>query len=166
MNGALESSAGTQPVDVEAMRKSIVRLIGPDPDSPDCDELARLSERLREQMALIVPEVEQAALKLPTDDLPRHCALACVGEAGRKLRVTPGTCGPHGELAHARKLARTLSALCDHWEALTGVRMCLVCDQPIRNGQESLQYNHVSPSGGAAGAGRIHTRCANTVRRH
>ncbi|MFJ2567266.1 DUF6415 family natural product biosynthesis protein [Streptomyces sp. NPDC094154] len=166
MNGALESSAGTQPVDVEAMRKSIVRLIGPDPDAPDGDELTRLSEWLREEMALIVPEVEQAALKLPADDVPRYCALACVGEAGRKLRVIPGTCGPHGELAHARKLARTLSALCDHWEALTGVRMCLVCDRPIRDGQESLPYGHVSPSGGAAAAGRIHSRCARTARRH
>ncbi|MEV5079894.1 DUF6415 family natural product biosynthesis protein [Streptomyces sp. NPDC056159] len=165
MSGALKSSAGTQSVDVETMRQSIARLIGPDPDPPDGEELARLSERLREQMALIVPQVEQAALKRPADDVPGYCALACVGEAGRKLRMAPGR-GPHGTLAYARKLARALSALCDHWEALTGVTMCLACDQPIRDGDESLPYRHVSLSGGAAGAGRLHTRCANSVRRH
>lgn len=165
MNGALDSSAGIQPVDVEAMRHSSARLLGPDADPPEGEELARLAERLRAQVALIVPVVERAAWKLPADDVPRYCALACVGEAGRKLRMTPGR-GAHGELAHARRLARSLAALCDHYEALTGVRMCLACDRPIRDREDSMPYDHISPSGGAAYSGRIHTRCAHTIRRH
>jgi hypothetical protein len=116
-------------------------------------------------MELIGPEVEAAAGKLPEDDIPRYCALACVGEARGKLRAVPAR-GAAGAQSHARRLARSLAALCDHYEALTGVTMCLACDKRITPNETSIPYDHVSASGGAAGAGRIHTRCANTVRRH
>ncbi|MEU6578167.1 DUF6415 family natural product biosynthesis protein [Streptomyces sp. NPDC046805] len=146
------------------MRASVGRMIGPGVEAPDAEELTALTGLLRSHIELITPRVEQAALKLPADDVPRYCALACVGEARRKLAATAGRW--HGDVVHARKLARSLAALCDHYETLTGVVMCLACDQPVRGGEESLPYGHVSPSGEATGAGRIHTRCANTVRRH
>ncbi|MGW5248536.1 DUF6415 family natural product biosynthesis protein [Streptomyces sp. NPDC004129] len=165
MNSTLEAQAGTQPVDIDTMRESIARLIGPSSLSPEGEELAGLTGLLRGHMQLIIPEIEQAAGKLPEDDVPRYCALACIGEARAKLRATTGV-GPHRAAAHARKLARSLMALCDHYEALTGVEMCLACDQTIRDCGDSVAYGQVSTSGGAASAGRIHTRCAPIGRRH
>ncbi|MGX1541151.1 hypothetical protein [Streptomyces adustus] len=44
--------------------------------------------------------------------------------------------------------------------------MCLACDQPFRHNNRTIHYDHVSPSGGEARAGHIHTRCANTIRHH
>jgi hypothetical protein len=164
MNSMPEAQAGTQPVDIKMMRESIGRLIGPSAESPGGEELAGLTDLLRGHMQWIIPEIEQAAGKLPMDDVPRYCALACIGEARGKLRAAPGH-GPHRAVAYARRLARSLAALCDHYEALTGVEMCLACDGPIRDREDSVAYAHVSTSGGAASAGRIHTRCAHTGRR-
>ncbi|MGW2933550.1 DUF6415 family natural product biosynthesis protein [Streptomyces sp. NPDC001156] len=160
----MTTAALTQPVDIDTMRRSISRLIGPATESPEGEELAGLTGLLRGHMQLIIPEIEQAAGKLPMDDVPRYCALACIGEARAKLRAAAGD-GPDRAVAYARRLARSLTALCDHYEALTGVEMCLACDKPIRDREDSMPYGHVSASGGAACAGRIHTRCAHTVRR-
>ncbi|QOV37510.1 hypothetical protein IM697_03480 [Streptomyces ferrugineus] len=63
-----------------------------------------------------------------------------------------------------KRLARSVVALCDHRDALTGARMCLACDKPIEE-QASLPYEKVSPSGGATQPGRIHATCADAVRR-
>ncbi|MEU6653338.1 DUF6415 family natural product biosynthesis protein [Streptomyces sp. NPDC046900] len=164
MNSLLDTRAETPPVDIETMRQSVGRLLGPDATSPESDGLAELTGLLRGHMQLIIPEVEQVAGKLPMDDVPRYCALACIGEARAKLRATAGD-GPDRAVAYARRLARSLAALCDHYEALTGVEMCLACDKPIRDREDSVPYGHVSASGGAACAGRIHTRCAHTLRR-
>ncbi|MEU6655282.1 DUF6415 family natural product biosynthesis protein [Streptomyces sp. NPDC046900] len=160
----MTTAALTQPVDIDTMRHSISRLIGPDTESPEGEELAGLTGLLRGHMQLIIPEIEQAAGNLPMDDVPRYCALACIGEARVKLRAAAGD-GPHRAVAHARKLARSLTALCDHYEALTGVEMCLACDRPIRDREDSVSYGDVSASGGADYAGRIHTRCVHTLRR-
>lgn len=46
-----------------------------------------------------------------------HCALACIGEARGKLSVQPRP--EYGSTAaHARRLARVLNALADHYERL------------------------------------------------
>lgn len=68
---------------------------------------------LRGHMQLIIPEIEQAAEKLPADDIPRYCALACVGEARARLNARPGLM-PYDPVAHVRRLGRSLPALCDH----------------------------------------------------
>ncbi|MEU6371240.1 DUF6415 family natural product biosynthesis protein [Streptomyces sp. NPDC046931] len=164
MNAIPGAQAGTLPVDVEMMRESTSRLIGPDTASLEGEKLAWLTSLMRGHIQLIIPEIEQAAGKLPEDDVPRYCALACIGEARAKLRTTADA-GPHRAAAHARKLARSLMALCDHYEALTGVAMCLVCDKPIRDGEDSVPYSQVSSSGGAACAGRIHAQCSRIGRR-
>jgi Family of unknown function (DUF6415) len=109
------------PPDVDAMRAVIDRLLDPDaapgtlPPAPG--ELETLTLQLRGHLELMLPEVEQTAKQLPSQSIPRFCALACVGEARARLRAdpTPRYGGPAG---HARRLARTLNALCDHWEAL------------------------------------------------
>ncbi|MFJ3338623.1 DUF6415 family natural product biosynthesis protein [Streptomyces sp. NPDC086766] len=147
------------------MRDSIRRLLGPHAGIPETQELAVLTGVLRGHIESITPRIEQAALKLPADDVPRYCALACVGEARRKLTTTASP-GPSAAVAYARRLARSLAALCDHWETLAGVVMCLACDQPIRDSEASMPYDHISPSGGTALSGTLHTRCAHTIRRH
>ncbi|MFB7335673.1 DUF6415 family natural product biosynthesis protein [Streptomyces adustus] len=129
------------------------------------DELAALTDFLHEHTRLLITHVEQAAARRPAEDVPRYIALACTAKARDRLRVQPAP-GRHSLLVHARRLARALAALCDHHDALAGVAMCLACDQPLHHNDQTIPYDHVSPSGGAARAGHIHTRCANTVRRH
>ncbi len=153
------------PADTATMRRSAARALPPEGEEPPTGEaLEQLTGLLRGHMELIVPQVEQAAAKLPRDDVPRYCALACLGEARRKLSSQAGE-GEYGAQAHARRLARSLMALCDHYETLTGIVMCLACDQPIRAGDVSQPYDHAGSSGGAASAGRVHARCAAAVRR-
>ncbi|WP_406171198.1 DUF6415 family natural product biosynthesis protein [Streptomyces sp. NBC_00996] len=114
---------GAPPPDLEAMRDAVNCLLDPDavPEAlpPAPEELDTLTLQLRGHVGLLVAEVEQMALRLPKDSIPRYCALACLGEAREKLRAQPGG-GPHGALVYARRLARVLNALCDHHEALSG----------------------------------------------
>jgi hypothetical protein len=109
------------PVDIATMRASALLILGPD-DAPDvlpppAAEVETLTSLLRGHLELLVPEVEAATGRLANDSIPRCCALACVGEARGKLRATPGP-GHDGATAYARRLARVLTALCDHYEKL------------------------------------------------
>ncbi|MFI9772082.1 DUF6415 family natural product biosynthesis protein [Streptomyces sp. NPDC052415] len=152
-------------VDVVTMRASVAQVLPPDVTPTDREALDTLTGMLRGHMQLLIPEIEQAATVLPADDVPRYVALACVREARDKLDARPGLM-PSDADVHVRRLARSLLALCDHYETLAGIRMCLACDQPIREGERSLPYGKVSPSAGAVVSGRIHDRCANAVRIH
>jgi len=109
------------PPDIETMRASARRLLVEDAIQPGADELDTLTLTLRGHMELLAPEVEATARRLPEDNIPRYCALACVGEARSKLRAGPSP-GDSGVVTYARKLSRSLNALCDHWENLSGVR--------------------------------------------
>jgi hypothetical protein len=100
-----------EPLDIDGMRETMARLLGSQAETPAGEELATLTALLRGHMELLIPEVEQAAAKLPHDDVPRYCALACIGEARLKLRARPVP-DEYGALAHARRLARVLGALC------------------------------------------------------
>lgn len=99
------------------MRSVVRRLLAEDAPPPGLDELETLTLQLRGHIALLIPEVEAAAGRLPKDDVPRYCALACIGEARGKLsqQARPGV---DGGAAYARRLARVLNALCDHHENL------------------------------------------------
>ncbi len=154
---------GAPPVDIATMRAHVAEALPPEVTPTDRATLETLTGILRGHMQLLIPEVEQAAAKQPTDDVPRYVALACVHEARGKLNARTGLL-PSDAAAYVRRLGRSLLALCDHYEALTGLRMCLACDQPIRPGEATLPYGHASPSGGPAFSGRVHDRCASTVR--
>ncbi|CAM5534399.1 DUF6415 family natural product biosynthesis protein [Streptomyces canus] len=113
------------PPDIETMRAVIDRLLDPDalaagasPPAP-C-ELETLTLQLRGHVALMLPEVRQTAEQLPRESIPRYCALISVVEARERMRAEP-TRRYGGPAGHARRLARTLNALCDHWEALARV---------------------------------------------
>ncbi|MDO0933912.1 DUF6415 family natural product biosynthesis protein [Streptomyces sp. DG2A-72] len=126
MRATSQAAAGEEqdqaPLDIAAMRATVRRLLGPDdaPDAlpPSADEADTLTLTLRGHLELIIPEVEKAAgPKLSS--VQSYCAMACVGEARRKLAVTP-TPGLDARVALARRLARSLNALCGHYDTLSG----------------------------------------------
>ncbi|MGV4984490.1 DUF6415 family natural product biosynthesis protein [Streptomyces sp. NRAIS4] len=123
MSATLHQDNSALVADTETMRETAALLLGPD-DGPDAlppavAELDTLATMLRRHLTLIIPEVEAKARQLPKDSVRRYCALACVDEANRKLRVGDG-CTPAVRVAVARKLARSLNALCRHYELLDG----------------------------------------------
>ncbi|WP_328441740.1 DUF6415 family natural product biosynthesis protein [Streptomyces sp. NBC_00444] len=110
------------PPDIATMRAATASLLGPD-DAPDAlppptDETDTLTLQLRGHIELMIPEVEQAAGSR-FKDVQSYCAMACAGEARRKMGVTPRA-GLDAGVAYARRLARSLNALCDHYETLSG----------------------------------------------
>ncbi len=151
------------PVDIATMRASVAEVLPPELTPTDRAILETLTRLVRGHIQLIIPEIEQATEGLPADDLPRYCALASVREAGSRLDDGPGRRLSDAE-AYVRRLGRSLLALCDHYETLTDIRVCVACDQPIRQSEASQPYGQVSPSGGAVGSGRIHEHCSHTVR--
>jgi hypothetical protein len=108
----------SRPPDIKTMRDSAHLLLAEDAELPVLDDLDTFALALRGHIQLLIPEVAQAAGREPKDSIPRYCALACIGEARNKLRLgTDGTLPIR--LSSARKLARVLNALCDHYENLS-----------------------------------------------
>ncbi|MFJ1650122.1 DUF6415 family natural product biosynthesis protein [Streptomyces sp. NPDC088337] len=103
--------------DLETMRATVHRLLAEDAEPPSPDELDTLTLLLRGHTMVLIPEVEKATSRLPKDDVPRACAMACIGEARMRLGLEPGRGLPAG-IAHAQRLARSVNALADHLENL------------------------------------------------
>lgn len=128
---------------------------------PRHEVLKLWSEDLSGFIEQLLPQIEVLAVSLPPSDVPARVAMAGAGEARRRLRE-PQAAGLTGETERVKRLARSVVALCDHIETLDGTRrMCLACDKPIEDGQESAPYGKVSPSGGAVSAGRVHAACVS-----
>jgi hypothetical protein len=106
------------PLDITTMRTAVHRLLAEHADMPGAEELETLTLQLRGHIQLLIPEVEAAALRLPKDNIPRACALACIGESRMKLRLGAGN-NNSVRMAVAVKLARSVNALCDHYENLS-----------------------------------------------
>lgn len=110
------------PPDIATMRATAAPVLGPDdgPDAlpPSAAALETLEGTLRGHLQLLIPDVQKAA-STRRKDVQAYCALACVGEARGKLTVAPGNT-PSSRVHHARRLARVLLALCEHYERLTG----------------------------------------------
>ncbi|MFK0124865.1 DUF6415 family natural product biosynthesis protein [Streptomyces nigra] len=109
-----DTTTKAMPVDVATIRDTTSTLLGPDPQLDDLDTLVLA---LRGHIQLLIPEVEALAAAQPKDTPERFCALACIGEAQRKLRLGDGQTPPT-RIAVAQKLARVVNALCDHYEKL------------------------------------------------
>ncbi|MFG2307680.1 DUF6415 family natural product biosynthesis protein [Streptomyces sp. NPDC048566] len=86
---------------------------------PDPAWLDNSLSLLRGHIDLMIPEIQALADEMPEEDIPRYCALACLGEARRKATIEARP-EISSQLAHARRLARVLNALCDHHEGLGG----------------------------------------------
>lgn len=106
------------PLNIATMRAAADRLLAEDAELPSQDELETLTLQLRGHLMLAIPEVEGLAGQLPEDVQPRVSALAGVGEARTRLDLEPGSNLPAG-VAHAQRLARSIVALCGHYENLT-----------------------------------------------
>ncbi|MEV7286058.1 DUF6415 family natural product biosynthesis protein [Streptomyces sp. NPDC093252] len=111
-------STPDHPLDLTTMREAVRRLLGEHDEPPDEPEPETLLLQLRGHLMLAIPEVQRAAARFPEDDIPRACALAAVAEARARLAVRPRA-SPAARLAHARLLARSVGALCDHYENLS-----------------------------------------------
>ncbi|MFF4044575.1 DUF6415 family natural product biosynthesis protein [Streptomyces sp. NPDC001816] len=111
----------TGPPDIEAMRANVRRGLVDAPSEIETSQMDALVLALRSHMELLIPEVEAMAGRQPKDSILRHCALACVGEARRKLRLGNGLTMPVRG-AVVQKLARSVNALTDHYENLGGTR--------------------------------------------
>lgn len=109
------------PVDLATMRTAVNRLL--DPDSvgeampPAGDKLDTLTLQMRGHIELLAPEVEQEARALKADSVARYTVLGCVWEARSRLEAKP-TARSGGAIGHARRMARVLNALCDHYERI------------------------------------------------
>ncbi|WP_247615392.1 DUF6415 family natural product biosynthesis protein [Streptomyces tagetis] len=99
------------------MRETATLLLAPDAREPSPEELESLLLALRGMIESAVPEIETIAARLPEDDVPRTCALACVGEARMRLRLSPGETFDQRHVV-AQKLALTVRSLADHCWAL------------------------------------------------
>jgi hypothetical protein len=109
--------------DLATMRDTAGLVLGPD-DAPDAvlprEELETLTVALRGHIELLAPEVEQAAARLPENSPTRHGALTCAGEARGKLRAPEVSFARlSGSVMYARRLARVLVALCEHYEIVS-----------------------------------------------
>ncbi|MEV5011831.1 MULTISPECIES: DUF6415 family natural product biosynthesis protein [unclassified Streptomyces] len=104
--------------DIAVMRATVRRLLAEDAEPPSPKELDTLTLLLRGHIMMLIPEVEKATSRLPENDVPRACALACIGEARMRLNLEPSHTLPAG-IAHAQRLARSVNALADHYEKLS-----------------------------------------------
>ncbi|WP_329214760.1 DUF6415 family natural product biosynthesis protein [Streptomyces sp. NBC_01485] len=111
------------PPDIAVMRETVGILLDDDAVAlaPVGDELGKLTRVVRGYLELLIPIVERAAERLERESVNRYCVLACVGEARGKLRTGPGQ-RADGAITHARRLARVLNALCDHYDKIGGGR--------------------------------------------
>ena len=124
MSSTQEAPPTALPVDIETMRDTVNRLLDPDaaPDAfpPAGDELQTLTATVRGHIAVLAPEVEEAArTKLKPGTVRKYTVLQCAWEARGRLDAEPSS-KSGGAVAHARRLARSLNALCDHYERLGG----------------------------------------------
>ncbi|MEU9215378.1 DUF6415 family natural product biosynthesis protein [Streptomyces sp. NPDC048376] len=99
------------------MRETASLLLAPEADEPAPGELETLRQALTGMMHVAIPEIEAAAGRLPENDVPRACALACIGEARMRLRLPPGETFER-QLVLTKKLARSVRALADHCQTL------------------------------------------------
>ncbi|MGW0764650.1 DUF6415 family natural product biosynthesis protein [Streptomyces sp. NPDC002676] len=107
------------PPDIATMRATARRLLAEDAKPIGPGELETLQLTLRGHLQLLIPVIEAMTLTLPKGDVPQACALAGVGEARMRLRLGVGDNGPV-RMSVAMKLARSVNALCDHYENLGG----------------------------------------------
>ncbi|WP_339128810.1 DUF6415 family natural product biosynthesis protein [Streptomyces sp. f51] len=112
------AGVGPLPPDIETMRTSARLLLADDGQVPE--DLHTLALMLTGHINVLIPAVEKATRGLPRNDIPRACAMACIGEAGIRLRI--GWPEDLATVQHsvAMKLARSVNALCDHYENLRG----------------------------------------------
>lgn len=120
---AAEAGLAEPPPDIATMRATVDRLLDPDAVPgvlpPSGDELETLTATVRGHLEVLLPDVEEAARELKADSISRYGMLEIVWEARSRLEAQPSR-RYGGEVGYARRLARVLNALCNHYEQLSG----------------------------------------------
>lgn len=121
MNDTTQAANTTAPLDLATMREAVDRLLDPDavPHAlpPVGDELPTLTLQIKGHLHLLIPELEQAAEKLPPGSVRRYTLRQILWEARSRLEAEPSS-RYGGALGYTRRLARVLNMLCDQFEAL------------------------------------------------
>ncbi|MEV7684436.1 DUF6415 family natural product biosynthesis protein [Streptomyces bungoensis] len=121
MSDTREMASGTAPLDLATMREAVDRLLDPDavPDAlpPVREELVTLTLQIRGHLQLILSELEQSIGRLQPGSVCRYTLRQCLWEAHSRLEAQPSS-RYGGEVGHARRLARVLRALCEHYEQM------------------------------------------------
>jgi Family of unknown function (DUF6415) len=107
------------PPDIATMRATAGRLLALDARPIGPEDLDTLRLTLRGQLELMIPIVEAITAGLPAGDIPAACAVAGVGEARMRLQLGVDIPSPV-RMSVSMKLARSVIALCDHYENLGG----------------------------------------------
>lgn len=106
------------PPDIATMRTATHRLLAEHAKPIVPEQLETLRLALYGHLQLLIPIIEAMTLGLPKDNVPRACALACAGEARMRVRLGRGDNSP--DVSVAMRLARSVNALCDHYDGLVG----------------------------------------------
>jgi hypothetical protein len=105
-----ETTTDPRPVDIATMRETITRVL---PQRAPSEDPETLTAQLRGHIELIIPELEQAARKLPRCYPPRENALVAAWVARKALNADPAP--------GLRDLAYTLRGLCNRREGLAAL---------------------------------------------
>ncbi|MEV8064741.1 DUF6415 family natural product biosynthesis protein [Streptomyces sp. NPDC085995] len=111
----------------------------------------------------LIPRVEDLADAMPADEVPARVALAALAEARRRL-AEPEAPGLRGEVERVKKIAESVLAACDHHDTLTGLRTCLLCDEPIQADEDSEPFEGGRVLAEDSQPGRVHVTCARDRR--
>ncbi|MFF4547235.1 DUF6415 family natural product biosynthesis protein [Streptomyces sp. NPDC001406] len=160
---AIRPDAEKAPLDTVTMRGTAHAFIRARDVLQRNEDLKQKSAEFSQNLWGLIDRIGQLAARQPTETVAK-VAMAGVAEAQRRLGLMERP-GLQGEQRRVTKLACSVLALCDHVETLSGITMCLVCDKPVQDGDETVQYDQLSPSGGATRSGRIHDACVNRARR-
>jgi hypothetical protein len=153
----IRPEAANGPLDVKGMRAAAEDLLGED-TLPRWDDLQEKAVLLRGHLMVLVPAVEDLAAQQPKDDVPAHVARIGLDEARRRMDEIEGI-GLASEFKRVQRLARSVRALCDHYETLTGLRMCSRCDKPFADGEASVPYDLFRTSSSGGRASEVHAAC-------
>lgn len=109
------------PPDIAAMRADAAQMIGEDVQLPRWETVQQSNALYYRHLLQLIPAVEYLIIRLPKDDVPAAVARAGVGEAKRRMGEIEAV-GLVGEVERVQRLARSVIALCDHYENLGGPR--------------------------------------------
>ncbi|MCF3130730.1 DUF6415 family natural product biosynthesis protein [Streptomyces olivochromogenes] len=160
---AITPETQTAPLDTGAMRAAAEQFIRAGDVLLRYEEVQRGSAEFSRNLWQLIDLIGGLAARRPEETVAA-VAMAGVAEAQRRLRLMERA-GLAGEHARVTKLARSVVALCDHYETLAKILMCTACDKPIPAAEEPVPYDLPSPSGNAVRSGRLHAACARRASR-
>jgi hypothetical protein len=99
------------------MRAAAAKMVGEETQIPRWETVQEFARLYRRDVLGLIPAVEGLIARQPKDDVPAAVARACIEEARRRLNETEAN-GLHGEVKRVQRLARSVIALCDHYENL------------------------------------------------